>query len=329
MNKNLSQIKGYFKIEKLRNDKQVMVFVVCLLIATALWFLNALSKDYTTVVSYPVKYINSPKNQFLANKPPSKFDLKVEARGFTLLRYKLSLSFSPIVLNLANLTKNLQPESGTYTIYSSSLVRRISDQISNEIRISEVQPESFNLVLDSLKSKMVPVRFNITTEFKTEFNLKKPISSVPNEVKITGPTAILDTINSIETKEKSFTKIDKDISKEIELKEPDNITVTPNKVELNIEVEKFTEKELNIPIKVLNKPENVTIKLFPSEIKVLFTVGLSEFDKIMPSDFSASVDYNSIENGSEYLYITIDKKPPMYQLIRFSPEKVEYLVETN
>ncbi len=86
MNKNLSQIKGYFKIEKLRNDKQVIVFLVCLFIATTLWFLNALSKDYTTIVSYPVKYINPPKNQFLANKPPSKFDLKVEAHGFTLLR---------------------------------------------------------------------------------------------------------------------------------------------------------------------------------------------------------------------------------------------------
>lgn len=329
MNRDLSQIKGFFKIEKLKNDKQIVVFLVCLLIATALWFLNALSKDYTTIVSYPVKYVNPPKNQFLANKPPSKFDLKVEAHGFTLLRYKLSLSFSPIVLNLTNLTKDLHPQMGTYTIYGANLIRRISDQVSNEIRISEVQPGSFELVLDSLESKMVPVRFNITTEFKSEFNLKKPVSAVPNKVKITGPTAIIDTVHSIETKLKSFSKIDTDIHKEVELIEPENVSVTPKKVELNIEVEKFTEKELNIPIKVLNKPENATVKLFPSEIKILFTVGLSEFDEIKPSDFSASVDYNSIEKGSEYLNVTIDKKPPLNQLIRFSPEKVEFLVETN
>ena len=64
MNKDLSQIRSYLKIAKLKNDKQVIVFMVCLLIATSLWFLNALSKDYTTIVSYPVKYINPPKNQF-------------------------------------------------------------------------------------------------------------------------------------------------------------------------------------------------------------------------------------------------------------------------
>ena len=39
---------------------------MCLLIATVLWFLNALSKDYSTTIAYPVKYIDAPKNQFLA-----------------------------------------------------------------------------------------------------------------------------------------------------------------------------------------------------------------------------------------------------------------------
>lgn len=329
MNKDLSQIKNFFKIEKLKNDKQVIVFLACLLIATSLWFLNALSKEYTTIVSYPIKYINPPKNQFLANKPPEKFDLKVDAYGFTLLRHKLSLSFSPIILNLTNITRNLESNSGRYTINSSGLIRRISDQVSNEINISEIQPEYFEIKFDSLKRKMVPVNFNITTEFKPEFNLKKPITSIPNKVTITGPSSVLDTIKVIRTKSKSFTKIDADINKEVELDEPEGVSVTPKKVELKIEVEKFTEKELSIPVKVLNQPEDKSVKIFPSEIKILFTVGLSEFEKINTSDFSAIVDYNSIEPGSDYLEVTIDKKPPLNQLIRYSPEKVEFLVESN
>ena len=329
MNKDLSKISGYFKIEKLRNDKRVIVFSVCLLIATTLWLLNALSKDYTTVVSYPVKYINPPKNQFLSNTPPAQLDLKVEAGGLTLLRHKLKLSFSPIVLNLTNITRNLEADHGKYKIYSSSLIRRISDQISNEINISEIQPEVLDLVFDSLETKMVLVQFDIITEFKPEFNFKGPITSIPNKVKITGPSAILDTMNSIWTREKSFTKVETDISKVVELVEPEGVSVTPKKVEIKIQVEKFTEKELNVPIKILNRPENTSIKLFPSEIKVLFTIGLSEFEKITAANFSASVDYNSIEPGSEFLNVTIDKKPPLNQLIRFSPEKVEFLVETD
>lgn len=328
MNKNLQNIIAFFKIEKLKNDKQVVVFLVCLLIASSLWFLNALSKDYTTTLSYPVKYINPPKNQFLSNKPPDKLDLKVEAHGFTLLRHKLSLSFSPVVLNLTNITRDINSNSGIYAVNSGNLVRRIADQVSSEITIIEVQPAILQIDFDSLKTKVVPVRINVTTEFQPQFNLQLPVHTVPDNIKITGPSNILDTTFFINTRQKSFTKIDSDIERTIELVVPENVTAIPQKVVMKIDVEKVTEKELKIPVKVLNKPENVIVKLFPSEIKVLFTVGLSDFDRIKPSDFGASVDFNLIEEGMENIAVTIDKKPPLNQLIKFSPERVEFLIET-
>ena len=57
-NKLLKKYSGYFKIEKYRQDSRVVIFLICLLIATVLWFLNALGKNYTTQINYPVKYVN-------------------------------------------------------------------------------------------------------------------------------------------------------------------------------------------------------------------------------------------------------------------------------
>lgn len=329
MNKIFDNIKGLFKIESLKNDKRVVVFLVCLFIATSLWFLNALGKNYTTTVTYPVKFVSPPKNQFLANSPPHAFELKVEAYGFTLLRHKLSLSFSPIVLNLTNITKNLESNSGAFSINSKTLINKISDQVSSEIRITDIQPETFRLVLDSLRTKTVPVKIKVSTDFKPEFNLKYPLSVIPKEVKITGPSNVLDTIYSVETKHKTFNKIDASIEKVMELVQPEQTTIIPEKVNLKIEVERFTEKEMKIPIKIINQPENVSVKLFPSETKVLFIIGLSEFDNIKPSDFNAFVDYNTIENGVENLKVNVDKHPGYIQLIRFSPDKIEFLVEKD
>jgi len=110
---------------------------------------------------------------------------------------------------------------------------------------------------------------------------------------------------------------------------PEKTTVSPQKVILKIEVEKFTEKELKIPITIRNKPENTTVKLFPSEVKILISVGLSEFDKIKPTDFEASVDFNTIEDGMQDIAVTIDKNPVSNQVIRYNPERVEFLVENN
>lgn len=329
MNKSIENISGLFRIEKFKNDKRIAVFSICLLIATSLWFLNALSKNYNTTVSYPIKFVNPPKNQFLANQPPNKFEFNVEAYGFTLLRHKLSLSFSPIVLNLSNITKDLESNQGEFTIYSKNLIRKISDQVSSEISITDIQPEVFKIVLDSLRTKTVPVRINLSTSFKPQFNLKYPVSAVPNMIKITGPSAVLDTIFAINTRHKEFHKLDASFEKTVELEFPEQISISPEKVNLKIDVERFTEKELKIPIKVLNKPENVSIKLFPSETKILFTIGLSEFDKIKPADFNAYVDYNSIESGIDNLTVKIDKNPGFIEFIRFNPEKIEFLVEAE
>lgn len=329
MKKKLNKISGYFKLEKLKNDKRIVVFLVCLLIATVLWFLNALSKDYTTTITYPVKYVSPPGNRFLSNTPPSKFDLEVEAHGFTLLRHKLNLSFSPIVLNLTNTTQNLEGNKGSYSIRTESLLRRISDQVSSEIRIIEVQPDFFTLVLDSLKTKTVPIIIDIKTDLKPQFYLKEPISVVPENVQITGPANILDTIYSLKTESKTFNKLDADIEKVVEIMHPDETTVLPEKATLNIAVEKFTEKELKISVMIKNKPDDINIKLFPSEISVTFLVGLSEFENITASDFKIFVDYNSIKSDGKNLEISIDSEPKYIQMIRILPETVEYLIETN
>ncbi len=329
MNKKLKEISGFFKIEKLKNDKRIVVFLICLLIATILWFLNALSKDYSTTISYPVKYVSAPKNQFLANKPPEKLDLKVDAHGFTLLRYKLSLSFSPIILNLTSLTKNLNPDSRGYMVNTNNLIGSVSDQISNEISINNIEPAVIQIKFDSLVTKLIPIKPNYELSFKPQFDLKEPVSITPEQAKITGPTSILDTMYFLRTEKKLFGMLDSDKETSMEILHPKNTTISPKKFTINISVERFTEKELKVPIEIQNIPENVNIKLFPSEIKLTILVGLSQFENISSKDFEVFVDYKSVSSTNEDLNVNIGVHPLFVQIQRFSPEKVEYLIETN
>ena len=329
MKKKISDIPGYFKIERLKNDKRIVVFLVCLLIATVFWFLNALSKDYTTTVSYPVKYVNPPSNHFVSNKLPSRFELQVEAHGFTLLRHKLSISLSPIVINLTQITRDLEASSGRYSIRTANLLNSVSDQISKEVTVSSIRPEYFSIILDSLKTKSVPVRLNADLKFKPQFNLKKPVTITPDTVSITGPAILLDSIYFLETEFRSYENLDTETEKQLTISHPENTSVKPEKVSINIPVEKFTEKELRIPVQVKNNPENVKIKLFPADISVSFMVGLSEFENVTSSDFVATVDYNSIQNNIESIDVKIEKNPSYIEILRFSPETVEYLIETD
>ncbi|MCK3684261.1 CdaR family protein [Maribellus sp. YY47] len=329
MKKNINKLPEYFKIEKLINDKRVVVFLICLLISTSLWFLNALSKDYSTTIAYPVKYVNPPSKQFLANEPPSKLELKIDAHGFTLLRYKLSLSFSPIILNLTNITKDLKPEDGIYKVPSSGLMRRIKAQVSSEISILEVQPETLEIILDSLSTITVPVKPNVELKFKSQFNLQNPVKVIPAEVKITGPSSVIDTISELSTQLLKLDDLDATVEKYADVLKPKATTISPEKVTLRIDVEKFTEKELKIPLIIRNRPDSLSVKLFPSEVKVTCLVGLSEFEDVTANDFSAVVDYADMTNNALHIPVKIDRKSSFIQLVRVTPEAVEYLIETN
>lgn len=328
MIKNFSEISGDFEIEKLRNNKRVAVFLICLLISTVLWFLNALSKDYTTSVSYPVKFTNPPKNQFLSGNTPAEFSLTVKGKGFALLQYKL-LTFSPVQIDISGIIQDTEPSSGTYKILSRNMLPAFSSQISSDVAISEIKPELLEIVLDSLSTKTVPVEIDLNVDFVSQMHLKNKVTTNPDKVEITGPSIVLDNISAVKTKVNITNKLNTNIQQEIDLIHPEKTTIVPEKVTINIEIEKYTEKELRVPVEIFNKPADVQLKLFPSEIKLFCSVGLSRFDSIKASDFGVSVDYNSIINDVNSLELIIFKQPELVQNIKLNPEKVEFLIESD
>lgn len=71
-----------------------------LILSTVFWFLNELNQVAVTELSFPVKYINMPRDRVLVNDLPQELRLQVQAPGYTLLRYKLSKRQVPITLNI-------------------------------------------------------------------------------------------------------------------------------------------------------------------------------------------------------------------------------------
>jgi hypothetical protein len=329
MYKRLSEILQFFRLEKLKEDKRIVVFSICLLIATVLWFLNALSKNYTTNLSYPVKYINPPKNQYLTNTPPSKLELKVNAYGFTLLRHKLAFSFSPILLDMTYIRENTAPEGNTWSVRTNDLKRQISDQVSKEISITDISPNVITLIFDSLKTKMIVVRPDVTIKLEPQFYLTDSITTEPRTVKISGPASILDTLNFLKTAHEEFSEVNYTIEKIVKVLHPKQTDLFTKEVKLIIPVEKFTEKKLKIPVEVRSEEYKNKIKIFPSVATVTFMVSLSEYEHIGQADFRAYVEYDQQKSDKETLDIIIGSKPKNIKMLRKSPENVEFLIETN
>lgn len=329
MNKKISEILSYLKLEKFKNDKRIVVFSVCLLIAVSLWFLNALGKNYTTTLTYSVKYVNPPENLFLVNFPPEKLELNVQAHGFTLLRHKLAFSFSPIVLDLSAISQSIESQDNSYLIPSETLIRRIGAQVSKEITINTLSPQIIELAFDSLSSKRVPVLADIEVKFKPQHFLNGNVEPNPDSVTVTGPSAVLDTLNVLYTVSGTFEGMEKSQERMVSVKHPANTKVTPEKVALHIPVERFTEKQITLPVQANNKPDGINLKLFPSNVKIVIMVGLSEYENVSANDFKATVDYTQAIEGNSRLQVSAETQKQHIQIVNITPNPIEYLIESE
>ena len=329
MNSSINKITTYFRLDRLRKDRRIFVFSVCLLIATTLWFLDALSKNYYTTLSYNVRYVNPPENLFLANNPPSKLDLRVEAHGFTLLRHKLAFGYSPILLDLSAFTENMEDVNSDIRVTSETLLRRIGNQLSNEISVAEVSPATILLRFDSLETRLVPVEPLVNLNFKPQFNINGNIRIKPDSIEISGPAGVLDTITFLPTVPVTFDDLETSVEQLISVQHPVRTQLTPARVLVSIPVEKFTEKKITLPIQITNMPKDVQIKLFPPNVTVSFLVGLSSYESITSADFTATVDYSQVSNERETFEIQIETTAEYIQQVKVTPSSVEYLIESE
>lgn len=308
-----------------------MVFLVCLAIATVFWFLNALNKQYTVDLSFPVKYTNLPKNKILANSPPDHFTLKVNSGGFTILRHKLSMAFSPLIFNVNEFTNQRieQSQGANFRYATRQYIRRFSTQVSNELQILEIQPDSVYFDFDRVVERKVKVQPDVTYSLKKQYFLNGEITTDPDSVTVSGPESVLDTLQYIATKKQHYKELDKSTQRNVLLTDYENLKISPKRIILKIPLEEYTQKQVLVPIVVKDVPENVSVKLFPDKAKINFMVSLSRFAEVTAKDFVLSVSYNDIVNKPDMLKVEIDQKPRYVISVSFSPDQIEYLIENK
>ena len=326
----LKRVIAYFKteIKAIRNGK-AFVFLVCLALASFLWFLNSLEKHYTDHISVPVKYINLPKNKDLTGKLPEKFELTVDAVGYTLLRYKLPLAFSPLLLDVNELTNNYLENRflSKYSISTNNHKEEFAKQIGSEIGIINIRPDSVTFKVSHVTEKMVKIHPIIDITFAKEYILQKPAVSKPELVLVRGPEEILDTLADLNTSVIELKNVSQTVIRNASITLPPELRCELTNVSVLIAVEQYTEAKFEIPILVINQPDSLLIKTFPSKIKVSCRIGISQYNKLNSNSFKAVIDFSRRSKVLTKLPITLGSKPENVLSIDYFPKEVDYITE--
>lgn len=312
------------KIDSLKNNRKLRVFLLFLMLSILFWTLIKFSKSYISEVEFNLVFTEIPQNKLIQNESTGKIKVTVMTIGFKLLKYGFKAK------NLEySLTDLKRKEGSVYYSLTKSKINFLQSQLAADTQILKINPDTLFFDLGVKKSKKVPIVAEANLQFKTGFNLVKKYSLHPEMVTISGPTKFIDSIQEVKSEKFDLLEISSSFEKELKLISPNkSVNINPETVLIKGEVAKITEGTFNMSYKVINLPEDYIISTFPKEIKVVYQVPLKYYNKITENSFKIICDYKeTADNNLDYLIPKIIEKPDILFDVKVVPNKIEFLVK--
>jgi hypothetical protein len=311
---------------KLVQEKRLNVFVLFLFLSFLISLLVKLSNYYTQTLNFEFSPTGLKSNEVIISEVPKSINVTISGRGFELLKYYIE---KPVIeVDFSQLRKN----NTQYVWSESEQLDKIINHFDSKIVVKSINPDTVVFPFDSQFIKKVPVMVIVNPTFAVGFDLIDDFRSSPDSITVTGPESMLKIINSVSTKKIELNEINSAVDFPVEL------NISPSLSQLNFShqsvsvvanVGKFTEGMVNVPVTIINVPEDLIINFFPKEISVVFYSSLEAYANINEADFIVECDFNLLTADNNYLNPVLVKQPLDVKTAQLKITQLEFIITST
>jgi hypothetical protein len=257
------------------------VILLCLAAATTFWFLNAMNKQHTATLNYPVEFLYNKEQYVEVEELPTEVVINVNGLGWNLLRNNLGIKTSPLLIPLENPSEIKQ-------LSAITIPSLISDQIS-EYQLNYVLTDTLYINLDERDSRTFYLRVDsLSLPVREGFRISSPIRIAPDSVIFFGPKRYLASLPDSVYLPLNEDRIDGTFNENISVPTPEKVTsVSPPIVQVGFNVDEFTDEEIMVPLKLVRTQAGVRDTLTSNyRVRVEFTVQKDRSEQLQVNDFT-------------------------------------------
>lgn len=318
MTDELNRIKQ--KVER-TNKHSAFTFLVFLVISTAAWFLVKLSENYVTQTTFRLQMEEVQADKWISSDEQSvKMSLNID--GFHTLRYKM-IRDRVVTIPLNEVSYRLE-NGNTYSFSSQYVAEKVAEKLNINASDITMNDAKIYFTLDALKSKVVPVvlQSNVTTA--RQYDIYGIPTLDPSSVTVYGPQEVIDTIKTVRTEPLIMNNVSQNFNATLPLDLlGGRIHSNVKEVKAEVQVEKFTEMDVEVPIKMT---DSLKMRFFPETMTVKCLVAMRDYASITPENFAVAVDKQQLKAMQPLLDVRLASWPPTVQILSTRPDKVEYLI---
>ena len=312
----------FIKLTKIE-QKRFLVLITCLLLAIAGWLFLALNNKYVYTAKTVILYKNFPQKKAFHPLQSDTVDLLVEGTGWQLLFARLRVNPQSINISLDKLNNR------NYILFSEQLYS-VNNQLETSQKIISVRPDTLYFDFSKRTVKRVPVKLVSNLSFTKQYGISDEVDFTPNYVTVSGPQEELEKIKEWKTDTLKLHNIQSPIVTRVAMKQNllKNVNIFPGSVEVKLPVDEFTEKTLEVPLKIINNGEYYNVKLYPKKVKITFMVALSSYQQVNEDFIEAVVDLNEWKLlKHDQLTVKLTRFPDYCKKLRLSPDKIDFIIE--
>ena len=288
------------KVKRKRNWKAITLSLAAGLI---FWFFNALNKDYTTQINYPISFGFDNEDIVIKQDLPEYITINASGSGWNLLRKTLWFNLDPVEIFLDNPTK-VQSLSG-YSLLDD-LANKVPD-----IRVNFVATDSLYFDIESKISKTVNIEIDSQSiSIRDGFRLVSDVKLDPDSVQIVGAQTEVDRFSDfLLLGLDQFQNIDESFDQDVVIDRdlPKHLSIDPGRINVNFTIERIASRSLPVKLIPLNFPNGALLK--DTTVTLYFDILQSHISALDTVSLSTTVDYNNYDQQASKVTFSIDSLP--------------------
>jgi YbbR domain-containing protein len=304
-------------------QRRLSVFITCLALAIIAWVMVTLSKTYSFTVRQVLAYKNAPQRRAFHSLQSDTINVIVKGTGWQMLFSKMSNNSNPIKIDLHTLDRE------NYILLNKQIKAiNLSRELEHEIIYFD--PDTLYFDFSNRRVKRVPVKLVAGLKYRQQYAQSGNVTITPAYVTITGPSAVINRITFWRTDSLKGKNVAETVSRRINLEavKEGNIDIYPKTVQVTVPVNEYTEKTIDVTVKLVNNLDFYNVKIFPQKVKLTFSTSLNRYNDATEEFFEAQADLNMWKNYNyNMLPVKITKLPDYCKIVKIEPQYVDFIIK--
>ncbi|HOX81457.1 MAG TPA: hypothetical protein PLJ60_01005 [Chryseolinea sp.] len=301
------------------NKKNWKAVVLCLFTAMVFWFFNALNKNYTTNISFPLAFEYNQIAYIPIRPLPTEVRINVTGIGWNLFRRSTGLKVPPLVIPMEH-------PSQIKKIVGSTLPTFFANQLEG-LQINFILTDTLHIAIEHKFQRWIKLRLDSPSIlFKKGYGMSSKANVLPDSIFIEGPISLLNALPKQVSLKLSQRNIDKDFAEDVEVKflNEELIDRNPPTVMVRFNVDKLIEVVDSVDLKIINAPTSSHPSFQGKQWPCVFAIPERQMKEFKADSVYAVVDLKGFKRGEIKVLPVLHGLPPFTQIVKTDSVSVKF-----